>query len=134
MPLFRRKPIAIEARRLTDDSQVICDLVIWINNGKSLFEVHAYHDGYVIYVPTTGGGWHRAAPGNWIIKDMKGEFSSCVPDLFELLYESENVPADITTYEARHLVEHFLALLGIDPGRSLEIRMRMAEHIRKMRG
>ncbi len=55
---FRKRPVVIEAYR-TDEEQIIQTLE----------------------------GPLRAAPGDWIIRGVKGETYPCKPDVFALTYE-----------------------------------------------
>jgi hypothetical protein len=79
---YRKKPVVIEAHRYdgqayqTDD---FFDLVHWIGDSARV------RDGYLII--TTLEGEHRADPGDWIIKGIKGEFYPCKPDIFAATYE-----------------------------------------------
>jgi hypothetical protein len=82
MPKYRKKPVVIEAIRLTEDT---CD------------EVHQFldipHDengcGLEIYIETLEGTM-CCDVGDWVIKGVKGEFYPCKNDIFEASYE----PAD----------------------------------------
>ena len=81
MPLYRKKPVIIEARRLPLDT---------LAGTRSLVEVTEWCSGEI--VPTgmiirTLEGDHLASPGDWIIRGVKGEFYPCKPDIFEATYE-----------------------------------------------
>jgi len=82
MPLFRKKPVVIEA-------------VQW--NGSNLSEIAAFvtithkvlhEEGLpvVIVIPTLEGSM-EATLNDWIIKGVKGEFYPCKPDIFAATYE-----------------------------------------------
>jgi hypothetical protein len=81
MPLYRKKPVVIEARRMPSDSllnaPVEVSLAQWCG-GKMVYNG--------ILIPTLEGD-HLARPGDWIIKGVNGEFYPCKPDIFEKTYE-----------------------------------------------
>lgn len=58
MPLFRKKPVIIEAVQCTETTFI-----------------------------ETLEGTMRADPGDWIITGVKGERYPCKPDIFEQTYE-----------------------------------------------
>lgn len=87
---FRKKPVVIEAMRLTRPKDCY-DAVHWM-------WPEGYHDAFVIIdgrkvvgvcIPTLEGKMD-ANMGDWIIKGVAGEFYPCKPDIFEQTYE----PAD----------------------------------------
>jgi len=81
MKHFRKKPVVIEASRITD----------------STFDAphpNPEHIPGVIYDPRlrcayirTLEGEMRADNGDWIIRGIKGELYPCKPDIFEATYE-----------------------------------------------
>lgn len=77
MPMFRKKPVVIEARQWTGGNAV--NLLDWI-------KPEARQEGSVLVIPTLEGD-HEASLGDWIIKGVKGEFYPCKPDIFEATYE-----------------------------------------------
>jgi hypothetical protein len=99
MPLFRRKPVAVEAVQLNwRNWNAVCDLLGGIvspeNPGRT---VATYSDtcgeqttaeaGWIeLTIPRLEGNliaWH----GDWIIKGVKGEFYPCKRDVFAEIYE-----------------------------------------------
>ena len=92
---FRKKPVVIEAvqvpqitskHTITDDYLVECvELSDWCGGTSQIMEPPVGIT-YGIYIPTLEGEM-RAAPGDWIIKGVKGEFYPCKPDIFEATYE-----------------------------------------------
>lgn len=88
MPKFRKKPVVIEAVQFdpatnnfaatapAEFRKAVCD--------------HDCPDGVPmggLHIHTLEGP-HRVAPGDWIIKGLKGEFYPCKPDVFTATYES----------------------------------------------
>jgi len=77
MPMYRKRPVAIEARQLTGDNAE--DIAQWC--GGSAIDI----DGIII--PTTEGdmlaGW-----GDYVICGVAGEFYPCKPDIFYATYDA----------------------------------------------
>ena len=78
MPMFRKKPVVIEAVQWTGDNlHAILEFV-----GKA-----------ASWGPTTGmristfEGAHHASIDDWIIKGVAGEFYPCKPDIFTDTYD-----------------------------------------------
>jgi len=84
MPMFRKKPVVIEAQRvpaLTDNDTLyfhkFANLAVWCKGTPQ---------GQCINIQTLEGTM-TANPGDWIIKGVNGEFYPCKPDIFEKIYE-----------------------------------------------
>jgi hypothetical protein len=75
---FRKKPVVIEAIQWTGDNYDE------VGDFLGLYATAQVDDDFII--PTLEGEM-RAAPGDWIIKGVKGEFYPCKPDIFEETYE-----------------------------------------------
>lgn len=88
MPLFRKKPVVIEARQFRDpeESRATADevlaIAIWCGGQFT-------HDaiGPCILIDTLEGQM-RADPGDWIICGVKGEFYPCKDEIFQATYEA----------------------------------------------
>jgi hypothetical protein len=88
MAKFRKKPVVVDAFQWTGSNEQAEDPE-WI--------VEAIHDGTVWFIDTctprvkvairTLEGVMIAAPGDWIIRGVKGELYPCRPDIFEATYE-----------------------------------------------
>jgi hypothetical protein len=78
---YRKKPVEIEATRLTTDS--FRRIIEWLNAERVNFEVQPNNAISII----TLEGAMLAAQGDWIIKGIKGEFYPCKPDIFNATYE-----------------------------------------------
>lgn len=87
MAKFRKKPVVIEAIRfLGKDS--IPEILDWANWTVAAAG-HKTDDGEwipIIEIPTLEGTM-IAAPGDWIIRGVKGELYPCKPDIFAATYE-----------------------------------------------
>ena len=89
---FRKKPVEVEAMRwprirsrdsgISVRAQPFHD---WI--GEDFTEQAWDGQGYLYGRIKTLEGTMEAAPGDWIIKGIKGEFYPCKPDIFEATYE-----------------------------------------------
>jgi len=84
-PLFRKKPVVIEAIRLpaaedfdVNEFQRWADRVgfrHWASGRDGTLEIETLE------------GTMTAQPGDWIIRWVKGEFYPCKPDIFATTYE-----------------------------------------------
>lgn len=76
---YRKKPVVIEAIEYSGARDI--DVIDFTNNT-------ARYDRFenCLIIPTLEGD-HRASPGDYIIKGVKGEFYPCKPDIFEATYE-----------------------------------------------
>lgn len=80
MPKFRKKPVAIEAVQWTGDNKDAIDAFVGHELDQSM--------GSKSLIIETLEGDHRAAPGDFIIKGVQGEFYPCKPDIFAATYEA----------------------------------------------
>ena len=85
MAKFRKKPVVIEAvQYVFDGDEVLPDMAQ--DAIADFMEQNIVVEGDDIIIPTLEGD-HRATPGDWIIKGVKGEFYPCKSDIFEATYE-----------------------------------------------
>ena len=87
MPQFRKKPVVIEAMQFDGSIQSADALEEW---SKGATRCRLAPDFTVAVYVTTLEGVMAAAPGDWIIKGVKGEFYPCKPDIFAATYEAVN--------------------------------------------
>lgn len=84
MAKFRKKPVVIEAVQWTGEYYDCDDMPAW------LIDAHdsgvALDDGEAKTIKTLEGN-HRADPGDWIIRGIKGELYPCKPDIFAATYD-----------------------------------------------
>lgn len=82
MPIFRKKPVEIEAEHFTDANK---------DRAFNFISCNCYplfnEDGQPIIKIQTLEGDVTAQLGDWIIKGVKGEFYPCKPDIFALTYD-----------------------------------------------
>jgi len=83
MPMFRKKPVVIEARQLTEENRG--ELADWCS-ALSVTKP-GYEKG--LFIRTLEGD-HYARLGDYIIKGVQGEFYPCKPDIFEQTYDLES--------------------------------------------
>jgi hypothetical protein len=100
MSRYRKKPVVIEAwpvdeinrAFVTDHWEGLPDCIREAY-GEGGWVPGALKDGVRgIYVPTLEGSLF-AAPGDWIIRGVRGEFYPCKPDVFEATYEPAEADA-----------------------------------------
>lgn len=85
MPKFRLKPETIEARQLGNDYDEDCAIIRWCG-GRMLGPDDGYGDNAAVLIPSSDGR-HIAQFGNWIVRDVFGQFFPCSPDIFSARYE-----------------------------------------------
>lgn len=108
MPMFRKKPVIIEAVKWNGYSNNL-GLTNGKEGGEEQYELPEWmprvsrvvgDDSVALTVPAgdvwrqgeylwigTLEGAHRADPGDWIIRGVKGELYPCKPDIFAATYE-----------------------------------------------
>ncbi len=81
MPMYRKKPVVIEAIQYRAGEQpnefgqdVIDGVIRYPEDGSMLIK--------------TLEGVMQAQPGDWIIRGVKGELYPCKPDIFAATYEA----------------------------------------------
>lgn len=90
MPMFRKKPVEIEARQMPANGYTVPDgeaqmgaLADWCGGEVAPDAV----DGSCIFIETLEGTM-KARPGDWIIRGVAGEFYPCAPEIFAATYEA----------------------------------------------
>lgn len=92
MPLFRKKPVVIEAVQFDGSSSGVGEIQRWMETGEyRQGEVRTRDCGRTFTIPTLEGK-HIAIPGDWIIKGVAGEFYPCKPEIFSATYEAVSAP------------------------------------------
>jgi len=83
MPLYRKRPVAIEARKYTgenaDEITRWCESAVLMKDDQSLVEPWL--------VILTEEGDMTVSLGDYVIKGVAGEFYPCKPDIFAQTYE-----------------------------------------------
>ena len=83
MPLFRKKPVTVEANQWFNDKDHP-KVKPLIKLGNCLY---CHNDYYKHGWINTLEGGHIVCPGDWVITGVNGEFYPCKPDIFEKTYE-----------------------------------------------
>lgn len=86
MPMFRKKPIVIEARHF--DGTIATKKEMEESFGVTTVDATTYDGKLLSWRIGTLEGPHEVTPGDWIIRGVKGEFYPCKPDIFEATYEA----------------------------------------------
>lgn len=85
MPKYRKKPVVIEAMKLTRDTAN--DVYDWLNTcGAKIPGASVGSAGISLEIETLEG-IHTASDGDYVIRGVHGEFYPCKPDIFEQTYE-----------------------------------------------
>jgi hypothetical protein len=100
MPYFRKKPVTIEAVEFRGFDQFGLADFSGATRPQWLTEALLKRPGEVgsavrfdpDLVIHTLEGEHRANPGDWIIRGVKGELYPCKPDIFAITYEPVDSP------------------------------------------
>lgn len=88
MEKFRKKPVVIEAVQFKGDNFFLCAFFMGLGDLTGNAELHST-DTPIIH---TLEGTLTASINDWIIKEVKGEFYPCKPDIFAVTYEPVGEP------------------------------------------
>lgn len=90
---FRKKPVIVDAIKLENNYDSICNAVEFVFDIRvktSVIGANAtvrdVQERNGLDIPTLEGTM-KASFGDWIIKGVNGEFYPCKPDIFEKTYE-----------------------------------------------
>lgn len=84
MPIFRKKPVEVEAMLMAEPNTPY-EVARWCG-GRIVGDGITFNP-YSIEIDTLEGVM-RGDYGDWIIKGVQGEFYPCKPDIFEATYEA----------------------------------------------
>lgn len=79
MPMFRKKPVVIEAIRYEGNT---AEIMIWAREYQTTIL-----GGFGRLEIPTKEGVMTASTGDWVIRGVAGEFYPCKPDIFKKTYE-----------------------------------------------
>jgi hypothetical protein len=86
-PMFRKKPVVIEAMQFTGLDSYL-EIAAWMKaSGDTSALAGEVEYRTPIMLVHTLEGTVAANPGDYIIRGVKGEFYPCKPDIFEATYE-----------------------------------------------
>lgn len=84
---FRKKPVVIEAIQW-DETKETYQILVGMGMPSASYSSHATEAFVRGLRIMTFEGAMSASKGDWIIKDIKGEFYPCKPDIFAATYEA----------------------------------------------
>lgn len=84
MPLFKKKPVVIEAMQFTGDNWQ--DVVTWVRNNNGLIQYASLEPNILSII--TLEGIMTVSLNDMVIKGVQGEFYPCKPDIFSSTYDS----------------------------------------------
>jgi hypothetical protein len=84
---YRKKPVEIEAVQLLDNRESAVAIAEWCGGHYSPDSNPDGSEEMHFVVISTLEGSMLAAPGDWVIRGVKGEFYPCKPDIFEATYD-----------------------------------------------
>lgn len=86
MPKFRKKPVEIEAFQFGYGGEWPEWFARIVDQGEIFVYGRAHEKGPHIEISTLEGDM-VAAPGDWIIRGVKGDIYPCKPDIFAATYD-----------------------------------------------
>ena len=87
MPIYRKKPITIEAIQFLQNPARESEIIDWAAEyGVVILSEHDGRENTQLVIPTLEGD-HIASGGDFIIKGIKNEFYPCKPEIFEATYD-----------------------------------------------
>lgn len=124
MPIFRKKPVTVEAHRLQGDLDVFNEM----DDVKLTF--HGLDELAYATVQTEEGPL-RAQPGDWIITGVEGERYPCKDSIFRATYEEATPPSvNIRAMRAAHEVEDLAAHFQKEMPRTAKVLRAAADSIK----
>ena len=85
MPIFRKRPVRIEAVQLDQENAEA--VAQWCNGNLERTLSYGYDFVEALIIPTLEGDM-RCAVGDWVVRGMAGEFYPVKDFIFESTYES----------------------------------------------
>lgn len=98
MPMFRKKPVVIEAVQYDGTPNRNRAIIDWTRGTQTEAFLDTavrncspeHPDGfdYPVLKITTLEGDHLVSPGDWVIRGVAGEHYACKPEIFSATYEA----------------------------------------------
>ena len=85
MAQYKNKPLMIDAIQFTGNNQF--DVLAFCRPNLSPDALNGAQVMKLPVIVSTESGEEKASSGDWIIKNAKGEFSLCKPDVFAASYD-----------------------------------------------
>ena len=86
MPIYRKKPVEIEARQYNGTPEANREIIDWTRGTKTPAYMEKI-DGVESLCISTLEGDYKVSKFDYVIKGIKGEFYPCKPNIFEATYE-----------------------------------------------
>jgi hypothetical protein len=122
--LFRKRPVVIEAMRITDNIAELATLEEWFIEHDVPAQIVTAWDNTTptmhvsVHIETLEGDM-SADKGDWIIRGVAGEFYPCKPDIFDATYEPVEAPQVILMPSPSAckvaVCEYLLSMNAVDP-------------------
>lgn len=87
MPMFRKKPVVIEAIQATGTPESNREIIDWTRGSATPASMDQNAEGLPQLSIATLEGSHWVTPGDYIIRGVKGEHYPCKEDIFAATYE-----------------------------------------------
>ncbi len=98
MPKFRKKPLVVEAMQFDGTRVSFEEIFAWMDGENVDSPMLGYEgpddDHPESFRVRTTAGQIRTMPGDWVIRDIKGEFYPIKPDMFALTHEPAESDAE----------------------------------------
>jgi len=88
MPLFRKKPVVIEARQTNGSPKSNRDIIDWTRGTRTPASMDTNAEGARQLSIATLEGSHWVSPGDWVVCGVAGEFYPVKPEIFAATYEA----------------------------------------------
>ena len=86
MPIYRKKPVEIEARQYNGTPEANQEIIDWTRGSATPAYMEKYDEVEFLCISTLEGDF-KVYKSDYVIKGIKGEFYPCKPDIFEKTYE-----------------------------------------------
>ena len=108
---YRKKPVVIEAFQWDGKLNLRgTGWPDWLKDAERAEVVQQTFEGYLTI--RTLEGDHRAQPGDWIIRGVKGELYPCKPDIFAATYDAVSEGEDVGMYKLHSDQNHHRVVVG----------------------
>lgn len=109
MPIFRKKPIMIEAWQFDGGIASAEDIAA---RDESM-HVLSNENGDAFIIIDTLEGRMTANPGDWVIRGVQGEFYPCKPDIFAATYDHDPAMIEADAHLIAAAPDLLAALRGV---------------------
>lgn len=90
MPMFRKKPVVIEAMQASGTPESNREIIDWTRGSDTPASMDDHPErGHCLTISTLEGT-HWVSPGDWIIRGVSGLHYLCKPEIFAATYDAES--------------------------------------------